>query len=567
MPSLLEQGLDKAAVEALGGRLITVRGHHPFVLEDTEKMWVVYQGSMAVMTSRVAKGLAVGPRRSLFTANEGGVLFPVADRGTDVSERLIVLAIDTLVLIEAPLRRANEVLQAVGTSLQQALENWVLKLSEFAADGQAFLVADRFPKDGKFSLPDDMIVRVDREKVAWIQVEDGDLQLLGEPSLRIGKLPFPIPIGAELWLRTVGEVRIFVRSASDGDDPLDLIRGLSLFNSLLQRRIQMLEQQEDDIERDRLRRSDERDSAQFSNALHRMAQVLHPADAVPVFDDPLLAAASIVGEKLGLSVRPPAKSENMRRVKDPIEAIARATRVRHRTVILAGDWWNHDNGPLIAYRGAQGSPVALVRHELRGYQLIDPVRGESLQLTAELAAELEPKGVMFYRRLPESIKVAWRIPRWAMQGRLVDVCFIIGLSLAITLIGMLVPQATALIMDNAIPDANTRLLSELGLALVGAAFGTALFAFAQGIVSIRTGITTDAVSQAGVWDRLLSLKMPIFRKFTNGDLLDRAMAVSQVNRELNGQTLRSLLTSLLALLNLGLLYYYNSSRATLTIAS
>ena len=140
------------------------------------------------------------------------------------------------------------------------------------------------------------------------------------------------------------------------------------------------------------------------------------------------------------------------------------------------------------------------------------------------------------------------------------------LSLIITGIGMLVPQATALIIDNAIPDANRRLAAELGIALVLAAFGVALFGFAQGLLSIRLGIISDASSQAAVWDRLLTLKLGVFSKYGSGDLLDRAMGVSAVNRELNGQTMRSLLTSLTSLLNLGLLYWYSAKLANVVLA-
>jgi ATP-binding cassette subfamily C protein len=53
----------------------------------------------------------------------------------------------------------------------------------------------------------------------------------------------------------------------------------------------------------------------------------------------------------------------------------------------------------------------------------------------------------------------------------------------------------------------------------------------------------------------------VFHRYSSGDLLDRAMSVSAINHELNGQAMRTLLTSGTALLNLALLYWYSSKLA------
>ena len=45
---------------------------------------------------------------------------------------------------------------------------------------------------------------------------------------------------------------------------------------------------------------------------------------------PLLVAAGAVGKALGVSINPPAQSENLPRLKEPLEAIARASRLRMR---------------------------------------------------------------------------------------------------------------------------------------------------------------------------------------------------------------------------------------------
>lgn len=553
--------LPRETLREIGARKIRMLGHHPLVLEDSRRMWVVASGTVSVMTSRVDRGLPVGRRTLVFEAGPGTPLFPVSDGRSADAERLIVSSTDEVTFYEAPLKDASRLLGQANLSLRAAIDDWTNKLSRFAARGELTLGADRFPHEGKFGLADGMLVAVRPNAVSWIQIESGDLLAFGDPELAIGNFPYFMPIGGEVWFQSAGETRVRVREAIGAAPDVDLVRGLALFNSLLQRRLRQFEAEQQAAERRRLNESAETEARLFSGTLERLAGVLNRARVMPRCDSELLTAATLVGEALGIAMRGPARSEDMRRVKDPIEAIARASRVRHRTVILAGRWWEQDCGPLLAYLQDDDRPVALVRDQWRGYELIDPRSGETRPMSPELALTLKPKGVMFYRRLPDDIRSAWSIPRFALRGRFWDLTFVALLSLTITGIGMLVPQATGLIMDNAIPDANGRLLAELGAGLAMAAFGASLFGLAQGVLSIRLGILSDGISQAAVWDRLLALKLPVFRRFSSGDLLDRAMSVSAINQELNGQAMRTLLTSGTALLNLGLLYYYNSKLA------
>ena len=210
-------------------------------------------------------------------------------------------------------------------------------------------------------------------------------------------------------------------------------------------------------------------------------------------------------------------------------------------------------------------PVALLPTSSNSYDIVNTADGSRTAVNYESAATLELKAVRLYRRLPDSTTNVWQIARWALHGRGKDLLGVAALSLLVTLIGMIIPQATAMIIDNAVPNANRRMALEVGAALVLAAVGTSLFGFAQSVLAIRLGIISDATSQSAVWDRLLTLKLGVFKKFGNGDLLDRAMGISAVNRELNGQTMRSVLTSLTSMLNLGLLYWYNAKLATLVL--
>ena len=140
-----------------------------------------------------------------------------------------------------------------------------------------------------------------------------------------------------------------------------MLAGLALLNRVLARRLLQFRRAAQAEERARLAASAAHERQVFEGALQQLANTLRPElKPVQARESSLLAAASIVGDAIGIVIKAPAASEDLARLKDPIEAIARASRVRHRTVILAGRWWEEDCGPLIAYRGAAQAPVGFV---------------------------------------------------------------------------------------------------------------------------------------------------------------------------------------------------------------
>ncbi len=122
---------------------------------------------------------------------------------------------------------------------------------------------------------------------------------------------------------------------------------------------------------------------------------------------------------------------------------------------------------------------------------------------------------------------------------------------------MIIPQATAILVNDAIPNSDRSLLSQLGLALFAAAFGQSAFQVSQGILTNRVESAADGVLQPGIWDRLLRLSPAFFRNYSSGDLLSRVLTISQIRSQISGATLRTILSGIFALLNLALMFVYS----------
>ena len=89
------------------------------------------------------------------------------------------------------------------------------------------------------------------------------------------------------------------------------------------------------------------------------------------------------------------------------------------------------------------------------------------------------------------------------------------------------PSITGMVFDSAIPQAERTLLIQLCLGLFLMALGTAAFKITQNVAMIRVQSRMDYGAQSAIWDRLLNLPVTFFRKYSSGDLSDRAGAIDR----------------------------------------
>jgi len=272
---------------------------------------------------------------------------------------------------------------------------------------------------------------------------------------------------------------------------------------------------------------------------------------------PLLVAVRAVGAALSVPIHPPRRCDDLQGQRDPLAAIARASRLRMRQVELTETWWRHDHGPLLAYTRDDHRPVALLPVSPTRYHLFDPRDGSRTPVRARLAATLAPIAYTFYHPLPPAVHSAWALLAFGLRGQGGDLLRVWLTGLFVTLLGMLTPQVMAVVVDTAVPDADRGMLLQLGAALLAAVCGQGLCQLAQGYGLLCQEVKARAATQAAMWDRLLHVQPAFLRQYATGDLLSRVMAITQLSHKFSGTTLRTIFSSVLALLNLGLMAYYS----------
>ncbi len=539
-----------------------------FLFEDIDSIGLVQSGTLALFAlSRRRKGR----RRYLFSIKTGDLLFPSSLTELDTSYQILAVALEETELRQLSQAELREWLRTQPETATTCLETWVHHLSAALSGIATPTLPTPIPAQGVLAAGE--VYQPPQGTIVWVRLLQGQAQLLGLPGLEISSAMGWLPFSPHVWLWAMSVVELEICSKYEIDRVETCLNGFGHFQQLIFAAIAQLERQAHHREWEQFQSRQQLNQHAVTQTLEQFATLFHnppnpdqgfsnaessnaEVDAEVDAEAALLAATGAAGRAMGITICPPAASEDLRRVRDSLEAIARASQIRIRQVMLRDRWWQQASEPLLAYRLEDRRPVALLPVSATQYELFDPLSSSRINCDQSLAATLSPVAYTFYRSLPATLKPLTLL-QFALRGHAKELGIVLLTGIAATLLGMVTPQATAILIDQAIPDANQTLLLQIGLGLLSVALGTTLFQLTQGIALMRLEAFADASTQAAVWDRLLKLKASFFRQYAIGDLSARVSAVSQIRQRLGNTILKSLLSSVFSFLNLGLLFYYS----------
>ncbi|MCG5244270.1 NHLP bacteriocin export ABC transporter permease/ATPase subunit, partial [Azospirillum doebereinerae] len=406
----------------------------------------------------------------------------------------------------------------------------------------------------------------DPRRPLWLRVEEGAAAWLDGPMVAAGDPPLPLADRAWIAAAETGDADLSLTEA--WPDDAELWPALDAFHGLVLDRIAARVAGQADHEARRVRDSRRSSRDALARALGGMTGLVEGAspDAPPALDfaDPLTAALSAVMARLGVEEslpRPDASAAaGTGNAAERLTASLAAVRLRTRKVLLRDGWWGLDGAAMLGWLGEERQPVALLP-DAGGFVMLSAAG--RVRVTADLAVRLAPEALHVYRPLPARALSAMEALRFPLRGLSAD-----GLRLALcglggALLALLVPVATGLLFDDAIPRADHGALAFLVAGLVAAAIGGAAFDLVKTLAVLRLESRIDGVMQAAVMDRLLALPVGFFRRFTAGDLADRTLGLQSVREILAASTMAGLLGALFGLVSLGLLVVYDGRLALL----
>lgn len=282
-------------------------------------------------------------------------------------------------------------------------------------------------------------------------------------------------------------------------------------------------------------------------------------------DDATFAACRLVAEEARVPLTEPGEVGAASGRLDPVERIALASSVRTRDVRLSGRWWRENSGPLVGRREKDDAPCALLWRRGR-YVAVDPVTGRRTPIGRANESTLAPRAVMFYRPLPERPIGLLPLLRFSVLGTRAELPGLVVGGLVAVVLGALVPVATGQVLGTYVPDAETGLIVQAGLALIVTSVVSAVFMLMQNVAILRMEGRIEATLQPAVWDRLLRLPTTFFAGRSTGELASAAMGVSSIRRALSGISSVCVQAGAVGATNLILLLVFSAPLAMAAIA-
>ena len=218
-------------------------------------------------------------------------------------------------------------------------------------------------------------------------------------------------------------------------------------------------------------------------------------------------------------------------VTDPVEQLNRALRphgIMCREVALSGKWYRETFVPMIGIRREDGLPVALIPGKFGGYTWHD-ASGQPVKAGEKTCAQLEEEAICFYRPLPQRSLTVSDLMAY-MKGCLNfwDYAAVFGLSLLVTLAGMMLPSATSLLTDFVLKSGSPMLLWSTAVLVLCVLVASQLFTASRELAMSRIQIKVALPLEAAMMSRLLSLPTPFFRDFSPGDLASRTGGINRL---------------------------------------
>ena len=544
-----------------------VNGKAVLLLDDPDSVWLVTAGRLDLFTISVQDGQTVGARTHHCRIEPGQLLFgcsPSPDRPS-----LLAAGIPGTRVHRLSRERFHELASQpqLTPELSQLLEAWVRGLTSGAVQSRQAERVTQVSAGESARIPAGDSIGAARE-LLWIRATEFSCEFLSRPELEIVGEGQLFPLAGAGWI-TPRQITVFnaARTEEILADPA-LWTGLDRFYRMVLSLAAINAAEALAAEQSRMEQRQLYEGQLTQVTLSSLAAVGTDADRIETADgaggDAVVAVCRLVGERLGIQIKAPAGSSRLQKLTDSVEAIARASQIRVRRVVLSGRWWHRDNGPLVAFR-QNGSPVALLPAGTSGYEIVDPAAQSREPVTAETAATLQAFAHTLYRSLgPKSM--SWRrVLRFGVVGTARDWLRVGLLGLAGGLLGMIVPLGTGVVFDRIVPGADKNQLLLLVLGMTIAAIAGAVFQLVEGISFLRIETKVDSDVEAGVWDRLLNLPTPFFRNYTAGDLAYRIMGISQIRQALTGAAISSLLSLVFALTSFALMFYYDTNLALLAV--
>ena len=296
----------------------------------------------------------------------------------------------------------------------------------------------------------------------------------------------------------------------------------------------------------------------LEDSLFRMASAVLGKQRAGLLDDERIVAKAAMDEILKYYHYKPTEIPNdIRDFDEQLEYCLRPHGIMRRSVQLEEGWYRDAFGPMLAFRKEDGAAVALLPKPFIGYRFRDPVSGETVNLNAKTAEQFDREAICFYRPLPlKKLGIPDLIVYMKDCLSVGDYAFLLALTLAGTLLGLMLTSITRALTGFVLESGDMALLMGTAVFMISVIFSTQLIGAAQSLMMNRLEIKTSLAVEASMMMRVMNLPANFFRQYSSGELSSRYSAVNQLCELLLGNVFSTGLGAAFSLLYITQIFHY-----------
>lgn len=535
----------------------------PFLLSDIDTIWFIKKGAIDIFAVEYKKKVIV-KRLHLGRIEEGNILFGLHDSEMGSKVNLVAIGIPDTEVISISRNQFQKYFQNEENILQ--IDKWVeYWLKQFVID---LLNESSSPKDFLPLVANETLSLSLKEfglnlsETIWINnIEGGGVLWFNQTLTQetIDHSCFPIAPGC--WVRAKENTRL------SGIDTRTCIRenlilpSLDIFHQqIIPCIMEMLNRYKTD-EFKHLRQKYMVEHQDFDRALHQLAALTKTKDSelyAGETGETLFDVCNLVARSIGVSLKR-LRHKKFLDQQELLEDIIRKSKLMMRQVSLAArNWWTEDNGALLAFMKDSNQPVALIPSAHGGgYMLVDTITNTKIPVSKEIAGLLQDSAVMFFRTFPAKTLTLKELILFGLTGTYKDITRLILFGTLAGFFGIAVPYATGILFNTIIPGSEAGQLFQTIIILIVVTIAIAIFQMSNAIALLRIEGKVGVSTQAAIIERLFNLPAPFFRRFTSGDLAQRAFATDNIMQLVTGTTQVAILGGILSLFSWAYMFFIN----------
>ena len=551
------------------GESVPCAGNLPVSLDDPDSVWFIDQGAVNLFLVECKNGVEQAAPQHLLRRESGWILPGVApdrrdsDSGTTLS--IIARGLPGTLLKRIP---ASLLSRVPPSELAKQTDTWLTDITETLARFAIPLprpTALAEPGSTRKLAPCTLSVR---RGVVWVSEPPSGASLyMGiVDTAELAEATAPdeaaIPLARSSWLTLFDEATLTGQSTESLAEQDKLLPALAFFHSVafnlerLNRRLVVV----DAVNLERARTASRRTAEK--TARQRLYNIYdHPVDRDAGMDDTALEdALQLIGRHEGIEFKIPARS-GISDAPVGLVDILDASGVRARRVRFMADdkWWHGDSNALLAFRAADGQPVALLPGMFGRYLETDPVTKRRVRVTADRAGALAEEAWMFYQPLPSREVKPSDLLSIALRGSASDWARLVIAGIPYGVIRLLPALALGFVANHISAGGSEGPLYAVAVAITAFGLLGALLHLLQSTAMMRLEGRSASRVESAFWDRLMRLPPGMLNRHPAGDLAMSGMSFQKLRDGLRDVVANSFLSIVFLLPVFGIIFFYDAA--------